>query len=130
MLASRRGNGSRYWLAAVTLFCIFYWILKAERHASGGASTWKSKFYNEVPATSTHTHHRFAEDEHEPLPQAGDIDFVPISKAHPQSTSPLSDEFPKFIWQTSNAEGVERWANATATWTKKNPEWEYNLLTG
>ena len=125
MLSSRAGNGSRYWLAAVTFFCIFYWILKAERHASRSTSTWKSKFYNEVPTTSTTSEDIFAEDGHE----EGN-DFVPITKAHPHLPSSLSKEFPKLIWQTSNAEGVERWAHETATWTEKNPNWKYNLLTG
>jgi mannosyltransferase OCH1-like enzyme len=130
MLSSRGGNASRYWLAAVTFFCIFYWILKAERHASRASSTWTSKFYNELPVTSKHTDHIFAEDEHESLPQAEDVDFMPITKAHPQSPSSLSDAFPKLLWQTSNAEGVERWAHETTTWTSKNPNWKYNLLTG
>jgi mannosyltransferase OCH1-like enzyme len=125
MLSSRAGNGSRYWLAAVTFFCIFYWILKAERHASRSASAWKSKFYNEVPTTSTTSEDIFAEDGHE----EGN-DFVPVTKAHPHLPSSLSKEFPKLIWQTSNTEGVERWAHETTTWTGKNPNWKYNLLTG
>jgi alpha 1,6-mannosyltransferase len=125
MLSSRVGNGSRYWLAAITFFCIFYWILKAERYASRSASTWKTKFYNEVPTTSPTSEDVFAEDGHE----EGN-DFVPITKAHPYLPSSLGKEFPKLIWQTSNTEGVERWANETATWTGKNPNWKYNLLTG
>lgn len=130
MLASRGGSGSRYWLAAITCFCIFYWILKAERRTLGSASTWKSNLYNEISTTSTHTDHGFAEDEHHSSSPAEQPDIPPISKAHPQPTSPLSEEFPKLIWQTSNAEGVGRWANETATWTKRNREWKYNLLTG
>jgi mannosyltransferase OCH1-like enzyme len=130
MLSSRGCNVSRYWLAAISIFCIFYWILKAERHAFPAASTFKSKFYDEVSITSTHNDDSFAEDGLESFPQTQGTDLVPISKARPQSPSSLSDEFPKLLWQTSNAEGVERWANKSATWTEKNPTWDYNLLTG
>jgi mannosyltransferase OCH1-like enzyme len=87
---------------------------------------WKSSnSYNKVPATSATSEDIFAEDGHE-----GGNDFVPITKAHPHLPSSPSKEFPKLIWQTSNAEGVERWASETATWTGKNPNWKYNLLTG
>lgn len=130
MLASRGGSGSRYWLAAITCFCIFYWILKAERRTLGSSSTWKSTLYHEISAISAHADHDFAEDGHDASSPAEHTDLPPISKTHPQPTSSLSDGFPKLIWQTSNAEGVERWANETATWTKKNREWKYNLLSG
>jgi mannosyltransferase OCH1-like enzyme len=130
MLGSRGGNGSRNWLAAIACFCIFYWILKAERHALSPASTWKSNVYNELPPSSAHANYGFAEDGHDATSPAEHSGFQAITKAHPQPTTSPSEEFPKLIWQTSNAEGVERWANESATWTEKNREWEYNLLSG
>nr|KAK5432364.1 hypothetical protein LTR18_011121 [Exophiala xenobiotica] len=37
--------------------------------------------------------------------------------------------FPRSIWQTSNAEGVERWREKSATWTNSNPEYKHTILT-
>ncbi len=125
----RAMNGSRHWIAAVIFFSVLYWIFKAERQYSFSDNAWTSKYLGDGALSSEYV---VPKVEQEPLPKSGSVIPVPevISKAHPHVLNSLPAEIPKLIWQTSDVEGAKRWANNTATWTTKSPNWEYNLLSG
>ena len=127
--AMRTISGSRHWIAAVIFFSVLYWIFKAERQYNLSDNAWTRKYLGGAALSSEYV---VSKAELEPLPKIGSAAPIleVISKAHPKMSNSLPAEIPKLIWQTSDIEGAKRWANSTASWTTKSPNWEYNLLSG